>query len=85
MVEQVLHDLEKAFKCKCEVELTTYVSTILTVTHDTDGFGTVKFKQSEWWHKPVEEYKPAQGPWSNTLAVAGQVLLCSKGPNKNVP
>jgi hypothetical protein len=75
LVEQVQHNLEKAFTCKCEGELTEYVGSKLTFTRDDDGKGTIKFTQPVLIKKLNEEYKISDGPVSKMPAVAGQVLM----------
>ena len=37
LVEQVQHDLEKAFTCKCDGTLTEYVGSKLSITRDAEG------------------------------------------------
>ena len=75
LVEQFQCNLEQAFTCKCEGELAKYVGSTLTITHDSNGLGTVKFMKPVLACKLVEEYKPAQGPASKTPAIASQVLM----------
>ena len=43
LVEQVQQDLEQAFTCKLEGELTEYVGSKLTFNCDTRGKGTIRF------------------------------------------
>ena len=45
LVEQIQHDLENAFACKHEGELTEYVGSTIMINCDSTGFGTVKFMQ----------------------------------------
>ena len=75
LVEQVQHDLEKAFMCKREGVLTEYVGSKLTISHDKMGRGTVKFTQPVLINKLCDEYKVPEGPVSKTPAVPGQVLV----------
>ena len=79
MVEQVQKDLEEAFACKREGELTEYVGGKLTFTRDITGLGTVKFMQPVLVCKLEEEYMPPKGMASKTPAVAGQVLVKGNG------
>ena len=39
LVEQVQHDLEKAFTCKCKGKLTEYISSKLTFAQSINGLG----------------------------------------------
>jgi hypothetical protein len=78
LVEQVQH-LEKSFTCKREGELTEYVGSKLTFSHDDDGKGTVKFTQPVLIKKINDEYKMTDEPVSKTPAVAGQVLVKGDG------
>ena len=75
LVEQVQRDLEKAFTCKREGELTEYVGSKLTLNRDNKGRGTIKFTQPVLIQKITDEYKVPDGPASKTPAVAGQVLV----------
>jgi hypothetical protein len=79
LVEQVQQDLEKAFMCKREGELTEYVGRKLTIMHEAEGRGTVKFTQPVLIKKLNEEYKVPEGPVSKTSAVAGQVIVKGDG------
>ena len=79
LVEQVQQDLEKAFTCKREGELTEYMGSKLTLTRDGDGKGTIKFTQPVLIQKLNEEYTVPDGPVSKTPAVAGQVLVKGDG------
>jgi hypothetical protein len=45
LVEQVQHDLEKAFTYKQEGELTKYVGSKITINRESDGLGTIEFMQ----------------------------------------
>ena len=45
MVEQVQKDLDEAFTCKWEDELTEYVGSKLILTRGSTGLKTVKFMQ----------------------------------------
>ena len=75
LVEQVQRDLEKAFTCKREGVLTEYVGSILSITRDDEGHGTVKFTQPVLIKKLKDAYEVPEGPISKTPAVAGQVLV----------
>jgi len=79
LVEQVQQDLEEAFTCKCEGELTEYVGSKLTFNCNTKGKGPIKFTQPVLIQKLSDEYKVPEGPASNMLAVAGQVLVKGDG------
>jgi len=79
MVEQVQCDLEKSFICKCEGELTEYMGSKLTFSHDDDGKGIVKFTQPVLIKKIDSKYKMSDGPVSKTPAVASQVLVKGDG------
>ncbi len=75
LVEQVQRDLEKAFMCKREGELTEYVGSKLTIASDMTGQGTVKFTQPVLIKKLSDEYEVPEGPVLKTPAAAGQVLI----------
>ena len=71
---EVQQDLEKAFTCKREGELTKYVGSKHTFNRDQNSLGMVKFMQPVLVQKLLEEYKSSECPASKTPAVAGQVL-----------
>ena len=79
LVEQVQHDLEKAFTCKRKGELTKYVGSKLTVNHDGEGKGTIKSTQPVLINKLNEKYTVLDGLVSKTPAVAGQALIKGDG------
>jgi hypothetical protein len=79
LVEQVKRNFEKALTCKREGELTEYVGSKLTLNHDNEGRGMIKFTQPVLIQKITDEYKVPEGPASKTPAVAGQVLVKGDG------
>jgi len=79
LVERVQQDLEKAFTCKREWELTEYVDSKLTFNHNTEGKRTVRFTQPVLIKKFNEEYEVPEGPVLKTPAVEGQVLVTWDG------
>ena len=79
LVEQVQHNLEKAFTCKREGELMEYMGSKLTFTRDDDGKGMIKFTQPVLIKKLNEEYKISDGPVSKMPVVAAQVLMKGDG------
>jgi hypothetical protein len=79
LVEQVQRDLEKAFTCKHEGELTEYVGSKIMFRRDAGGRGTVRFTQPVLIKKLNEEYEVPEGPVLKTPVVAGQVLVKGDG------
>ena len=75
MVEQVQQDLERAFTCKREGELTEHVDSKLTLYRDDSGLGMVKFTQPVLVRKLEETYTPPAGVVLKMSAVAGLVLV----------
>jgi hypothetical protein len=45
LVKQIQRDLENAFACKHEGELTEYIGSMIMINRDSMGFGTLKFMQ----------------------------------------
>jgi hypothetical protein len=79
LVEQVQRNLEKAFMCKCDGELTEYVGSKLTLNCDNNGRGMIKYTQLVLIQKINDKYKVPEGPTSKTPATAGQVLVKGDG------
>ena len=66
LVEQVQQDLEQAFTCKHEGELTEYIGSKLAFNRNGNGMGIIKFTQLVLLQKLIEEYKPPDSHVSKT-------------------
>ena len=78
-MDKVQRDLESAFTCKREGELSEYVGSKITIQRGKDGLGTVKFTQPVLIQKLEDEYKLTGGSAPRLPAIAGQVLIKGKG------
>ena len=64
LVEKVQQDLEKAFTCKGEMEMTKYVRSKITITPNSTGLGTVKFMQQ---YKCANSWRSTSHKWGLNL------------------